>query len=188
MTKLELCPYDKRNQILVSLKTRINAYGIDQNNLNADAHIWKLIDKINICREEEYANLKEQLINYLSLLLKYDWERSKSEVYGEPIKILVYTMYLFAGSLGSYGIYQCVDTSLKNLLPYLFEIDIIIFFAAIVLIMLKRVMKRDKSSSILLYDGMIIVGSALLGIGAKNSLNWNDLYIKLAFVIACMAE
>lgn len=54
--------------------------------------------------------------------------------------------------------------------------------------MLKRVMKRDKSSSILLYDGMIIVGSALLGIGAKNSLNWNDLYIKLAFVIACMAE
>ena len=97
MTKLELCPYDKRNQILVSLKTRINAYGIDQNNLNADAHIWKLIDKINICREEEYANLKEQLINYLSLLLKYDWERSKSEVYGEPIKILVYTIYLFAG-------------------------------------------------------------------------------------------
>lgn len=80
VTKLELCPYDKRNQILVSLKTRINAYGIDQNKLNADAHIWKLIDKINICREEEYANLKEQLIYYLSLLLKYDWERSKSEV------------------------------------------------------------------------------------------------------------
>lgn len=38
--------------------------------------------------KKDYNRLKEQLICQLSALLKYDWERSKKEVQGEPLRLV----------------------------------------------------------------------------------------------------
>lgn len=86
--ELETCPYENRKHVLVQLKTRINAYGLDSTEVLDDEHIWRLIQQIELCTEKEYGDLKNQLILYLSLLLKYDWERSKKEVHGEPWQII----------------------------------------------------------------------------------------------------
>lgn len=43
--------------------------------------------------EEEYKRLREQLIYFLSLLLKDDWERSKNEVNGESGQILAWGLF-----------------------------------------------------------------------------------------------
>ena len=87
--KLEECPYENRKQVLVKLKTRINAYGKFENRPNnegnplKDAHIWDCIQMIETCPKEKYDELRELLIELLSLLLKDDWERAKQEVTGE---------------------------------------------------------------------------------------------------------
>lgn len=87
-TQLEVCPFKKRGKILTELKIRINAYGsVNKGKLN-DAHIWAVIGKIEQCKKKEYVKLREQLICQLSALLKYDWERSKKEVQGEPLRMV----------------------------------------------------------------------------------------------------
>lgn len=74
---------------LTKLKTRINAYGkpeIDgrkhelknsEKYYITDAHIHETICKLE--KQENFEENKEKLIHYLSLLLKFDWERSKRE-------------------------------------------------------------------------------------------------------------
>lgn len=42
-----------------------------------DAHIWKVIDKLE--SNVEYEKNKSLLIDYLSCLVKFDWERAKIE-------------------------------------------------------------------------------------------------------------
>lgn len=96
--KLETCTYKKRHAVLVQLKTRINAYGMEGDDEIQDAHIWKMEQKMETCTKEEFDCLRKEMILYLAALLKYDWERSKKEVYGNVIKVvgLVFlTMALF---------------------------------------------------------------------------------------------
>ena len=84
----------KLSEALRILKLHINANGIsnrfaDQSDFRAehilcDAHIWALIYRM----EEKLKNVETDylqtecdfLIDYLSLLLKYDWERAKNEL------------------------------------------------------------------------------------------------------------
>lgn len=74
------------------LKVRINIFGLneiseednkeyDTVSFNHDAYIWQSIRKV----EKEYFDMNErnELVIKLSLLLKYDWERTKKEVNGE---------------------------------------------------------------------------------------------------------
>lgn len=72
----------KRSEAIQRLKSRINPYG---KNLTAedkdsfylyDGHIWRLIEKIDISNTEQV----EELADYVRLLWKYDWERSKYEI------------------------------------------------------------------------------------------------------------
>ena len=68
---MEQCPFEKRKAVLVRLKTRINAYGLANENVMEDTHIWDIIKEIEVCDEADYDNLKQRLIYYLSALLKY---------------------------------------------------------------------------------------------------------------------
>lgn len=81
---LEGANKDNVRMVLVKLKSRINAYGYRQEeNYLSDGHIWRqilLLDKSKELEDIEFAREKERLIIYLSLLLKYDWERTKNEV------------------------------------------------------------------------------------------------------------
>lgn len=100
--KLEECPYENRKQVLVKLKTRINAYGKFENRPNnegnplKDAHIWDCIQMIETCPKEKYDELRELLIELLSLLLKDDWERAKQEVTGEPARVIAWFLFILA--------------------------------------------------------------------------------------------
>lgn len=75
---------------LTKLKTRINAYGATNNNeykssknyyynyYMQDSHIHRIINEIE-ATEEDFENKKQKLIDYLSCLVKYDWDRAKRE-------------------------------------------------------------------------------------------------------------
>ncbi|WP_455461844.1 hypothetical protein [Streptococcus salivarius] len=84
----------KRSEAIQRLKSRINPYG---KNLTAedkdsfylhDGHIWRLIEKIDITNTEQV----EELSDYVRLLWKYDWERSKYEIRFDIINSFIYFM------------------------------------------------------------------------------------------------
>ena len=79
------------SQYLIVLQVSINPYGKKRKKDYAkDGHIWDIIDKLNDSKtESEFIKDKGVLLEYLSLMLKKDWERSKSEVRGYS-KIVVY--------------------------------------------------------------------------------------------------
>lgn len=84
--ELEDAKFDKQtiHKVLQKLKVRINPYGKTDNDIMHDAHIWKNINEIEkIKTYEEFREKKDALVVYLSLLLKYDWERAKKEVIGD---------------------------------------------------------------------------------------------------------
>ncbi len=82
----------KLKMALNALKLHINAYGIDDSiegvvrfearYIMADTHIWVLLYRIEKALNEQRRvdDECELLRKYLSLLLKYDWERAKGEV------------------------------------------------------------------------------------------------------------
>lgn len=84
---------------LVALKTNLNSYGyhktgeyppVELLDFSKDEHIWKEIDELERAIVESEAKKieehKKMLIYYISLLLKFDWERSKEEI-SIPIQI-----------------------------------------------------------------------------------------------------
>ena len=75
--------------VLNKLKVRINPYGRGKKrDFVHDSHIWELI---KVMEEKPYENQienKEKLILYISLLLKYDYEKTGLEVNGDAIRSL----------------------------------------------------------------------------------------------------
>lgn len=73
---------NEQKKALIKLKPRINAYGQGIESYERDHHIWETIKKIENEKKDvkKHKMLIEQLIDYLDLLLKYDWERSKREI------------------------------------------------------------------------------------------------------------
>lgn len=96
-----MCSYVDRRHVLVKLKTRINAYGYtdskNDGNIGEDSHIWEKIKQIENCDEKDYERLRNQLIIFLSLLLKADWERAKKEVRGDVMDALTFICLVFFG-------------------------------------------------------------------------------------------
>lgn len=87
-SELHGASYEKTLFLLTELKVRINAWGNSTNkechSFFEDSHIWEIIDKLEEKRpKKDFLRLKQkQLIEYISVLLKYDWERSKKEIKG----------------------------------------------------------------------------------------------------------
>ena len=89
--ELKTANLKETKKILTKLKVRINTYGYDccssEKNVFEDAHIWELISDIEKLSSENKAKdnnivlkkYQEKMVDYISLLLKDDWERSKTE-------------------------------------------------------------------------------------------------------------
>lgn len=100
---IEECPRNQIKKQLTRLKVRINANGkiaLLNNDLSyfEDGHIWYLIEKLeDPCLDfTKYEEEKGNLINTLSLLLKFDWERQKRDVLGSNIKkYMWFFMYVY---------------------------------------------------------------------------------------------
>ena len=99
--KIRLAAFDLLNPavtdispILTTIKVNINPYGKQKSRvILEDSHIWDAIAKLeelissNETPISEVSKKRELLADYLMLLLKMDWERSKTEVAGNERKI-----------------------------------------------------------------------------------------------------
>ncbi len=80
---------------LAQLKLNLNPRGkIYIKDYMKDGHIWETMNALeeDISREE-FEKKKKELEDYITLLLKFDWERSKKEVSGELSKYIVYLIW-----------------------------------------------------------------------------------------------
>lgn len=81
--EIEIADKNNINIPLSKLKVRINAYDcffVNQQD-SGDYFIWNMINMCEKADDPELLNvLKKNLIMGISLMLKYDWERSKKEI------------------------------------------------------------------------------------------------------------
>ncbi len=96
---------------LTELKVRINAYDKYSTNKNIknDSFIWECIEGCEICSEdtELLSIYKNNLVLFLSLMLKYDWERSKKEVSidrNKVFKLFFYSMQITIFAIVTLGV------------------------------------------------------------------------------------
>lgn len=97
--ELESIKISNKQKLLSKLKVRINPYGMIEDDVLKDSHIWNLICEME--KTSKYSELmkeKDELIFCLSLLLKYDWERAKREVSGDKNIFLLVITLLFGGT------------------------------------------------------------------------------------------
>ena len=101
----------KRAEAIQRLKSRINPYGKSKTVDNGDdfylheGHIWSLVNTIDITNTSQI----ERLSDYVRLLWKYDWERSKRE-----IKFDIFNSFIY---------FVLVIGSISNSLLILFKIE-----------------------------------------------------------------
>lgn len=134
---LNYADYKETRKALAELKIRINAFGNCKNGeyMN-DAHIWCLIHEM----EDEKLTLNELydkqklLIEYLSLLLKYDWERSKKEINGDLYRIAALVMYAFTTiAFFAYGfMYKIYELPRNEYILYMIGLIVMIICAYVV--------------------------------------------------------
>ena len=86
---IEKCKYQGKEennieQYLSRLEMNINPYGRTfQTDYAIDGHVWNVIEEIRRSdSENRFIQNRKLLLEYLSLMLKEDWERSKGEVRG----------------------------------------------------------------------------------------------------------
>lgn len=126
--------YKKTLKCIAKLKVRINAYGNNYSqNYMDDTHIWKLIKKIeglNSGDEVELIESQKRMTEYISLLLKYDWERSKKEVRGNTVKSLSVGFFAFT-------IIYFIETLIISINgKQLIEKSILMYIAIIILLLI----------------------------------------------------
>ena len=92
----------KRTEAIQRLKSRINPYGkgltvkAGDNFYLHEGHIWSLINTIDITNTSQI----EKLSDYVRLLWKYDWERSKREIKFDILNSFIYFI-LVIGSISN---------------------------------------------------------------------------------------
>lgn len=174
------------NPYLVQLKMNINTYGkgcfMD---IEHDSHIWQSIEKIrDATSTDEFNKEHEILLDYLSLMLKNDWERCKKEVKGNSLAIYMTLLivmdntalaldYFFICSLDKY-IPLLVYLSCCNMIP-------IVVFAAMFYIRTNEIGKKrivgitreNKEKRISLVKLFALLFAVISMIVSINILNHN---------------
>lgn len=96
---------DKCRQIFTKIKINLNSYGYcadgnypDDSKLNImkDQHIWKTLHMVEQ-GDIDFEDGKKRLQDYISLLLKFDWERRKEEASSDTS--LIISVFLYWGSV-----------------------------------------------------------------------------------------
>ena len=143
ISEIRIADFQTIEKCLTDLGKNLNAYGYypdgryenDKLDFLKDEHIWREMDIIQKAVNEHnmpnFEKSKGNLIHYLFLLLKFDWERSKQEIKGEkaiPISIVSFGM----------GVTVCVFSRfpLKNIQENLVNIFIFIIAFSLLYILL----------------------------------------------------
>lgn len=157
------CKCDIKN-VLSELKVRLNAYGIEsESDYKKDTHIWGIVRKMENTdyNQKEYSEDfevdKKFLVEYLSLLLKYDWERSKNEVFGN-IKIYAFDVVFWIGFVVLLFIFSFDEWIIQSI----FLVVCLIFMFAVKLIGEKKIKELDSRLLIVVIILLIVVIIILL--------------------------
>lgn len=134
--------YDERaKRLLTDLKLRINSYGRKddypsdiQLRFFSDEHIWKEISAIE--KRENYVEHRDRLLRYLELLLKFDWERSKSETKSEQKTLLLTMVFVGLIAFSVFVDYVLLKGNVVegNILAMLNEEQVLVTIQAIILL------------------------------------------------------
>lgn len=121
----------KRVEAIQRLKSRINPYGKNETVDNGDdfylheGHIWSLINTIDISNTSQI----EKLSDYVRLLWKYDWERSKREIKFDIFNSFIYFILVIGSISNSLLIlFKFDDFFLKSILCIVSIVMIISIF------------------------------------------------------------
>ena len=136
------------NQYLTKLEMNINPYGRTAHaDYMHDGNIWIAIENVqNSDGEEEFVKNKRLLLNYISLMLKMDWERSKEEIKGinktSSSIILSIIMYAY------FSFYYFVILGLKNADGYIFGVMLLLLLQMIVFMFLTDAFQDKRCDKI----------------------------------------
>lgn len=113
---------------LNTVKSRINPYGIFSTDYMKDCHIW---NSLSILENSETRNNteKNKLINFLLLLLKYDWERSKNKSNINSCAIVGYCVYIISNVVFTYLFFSNEPAANLSSAVFIMLIFAAIFFA-----------------------------------------------------------
>lgn len=137
---IEGASYQKTLRTFIKLKVRINAFG-DRNyfKYDEDGHIWEVIRQLEEKNpgKKELERQQRLLIDYLSLLLKADWERSKKEVRGNVYEAVSWFFEILAG-----GSFMMIIVKEGKEIKLLYMVMIAIFYTVYIFI-LKRILMYE---------------------------------------------
>lgn len=171
--KIERSKRDNIGKVLTKVKVRINAYGSTSlTDYQKDGHIWKLIRDLEeeTISNEQFNRNKKLLIDYISLLLKADWERSKKEVRGTFRKVLQYVLIFM--SVLIFTCFYFVVWELNEISSYVIHVVYLIVFAVFLTfvfqainrkILSDKVEMKKRVSGFVASLGIYIVGMIWLG-------------------------
>lgn len=173
--------YSKTLKICDRLKVRINAYGKRYSNrYTDDAHIWEVIDGIEKgkCDQNKLHKLQLILQEYLALLLKSDWERTKKEVSGDNLREVEVVLWIISAVLYVvglvYNVYlwkiqwsnEIVSQIITCVIIYIFVIS---FFAFLekemeetnLFLFVGHVLKKNKNKNKNNFERRYVVGNVI---------------------------
>lgn len=186
--------------VLIRLQCNLNSYGyypegqypIDEKlDYLKDEHIWKEIDNIKhsvkIKNKSAYEMQKDRLIVSLTLLLKFEWERSKREVRSMveiPVAFGIYIISVFLLFLSKYGIHGIQ----KNLVECATIGFLMIFFYILswmpFLLSLSKYFRTPKwykkAENILIPEGLMIINIFVLQAWSEGT----DIFSKIALMLS----
>lgn len=128
ISEIRIADFQTIEKCLTDLGKNLNAYGYcpdgkyEKNNLDffQDEHIWREIDiikkAVNEHNTSSFNKSKENIIHYLFLLLKFDWERSKQEIKGEkaiPVSIALFGLSLIISIFSVYSLNDIQENPLE---------------------------------------------------------------------------
>ena len=165
--------YKKTLKLLTELKVRINAFGNKDIKVSysSDSHIWCLINEIEE-KELKGKDLKlkqKQMVEYLSLLLKFDWERSKKEVQGDMYNVISLLLFVISGI---YFVVSVFYLKVKNIEAYIFVSICIIYFLMIVIVY-----------SVFMFEIKVICQIILSGTVITNPQNYKRKKLIICYII-----
>lgn len=124
---------------LSDLIVRINAYCVAKNSLFSDTYFWDIINDLyseeaKSLSDEQIDGYKIVLINHISCILKFDWERSKAEIKGSTQSRIVYfalfICYVFSVIHLGYITINQTNLSVNNtLLPFSIHYILVVAYA-----------------------------------------------------------
>lgn len=176
--------------LLVKLYTRLNTRGYyDKSDIVGDGHIWHLLRNMEKTRSYSIMNMhKKKLKMFISMLLKYDWERAKQEAGLNVFSLSSNAMCIIASSFTIYVCYTNFEgTELKHIV-FIMIMLYTIYFLPPLLVSLGKNKKSNRKLRNFWYPLFIAI-SILIIISANIIINNSEILISLfLFVIAMILD